>query len=104
MEADNSYELSGTTRYFSNSRMKFNAYEKFHIHCLKELDVSDCHSLRLLPSIGKADRLKSLSVNNFGKLVFPMHQCYPSLESLCIRSSFDSRVLSIRIISKAESS
>lgn len=73
-------------------------------HCLKELDVSDCPSLRLLPSIGKAGTLKSLSVNNCGKLVFPMHQCYPSLESLCIRSSFDSCVLSIRIISKAESS
>ncbi|KAM4082306.1 hypothetical protein ACJW30_11G162500 [Castanea mollissima] len=58
-------------------------------HCLEELDVSDCPSLRLLPSIGKADTLKSLSVNNCGKLVFPMHQCYPSLESLCIRSSFD---------------
>ena len=24
--------------------------------------------------------------------MFPMHQCYPSLESLCIRSSFDSLV------------
>ena len=61
-------------------------------HCLEELDVSDCPSLRLLPSIGKADTLKSLSVNNCGKLVFLMHQCYPSLESLCIRSSFDSLV------------
>ena len=60
--------------------------------CLEELDVSDCPSLRLLPSIGKPDTLKSLSVNNCGKLVFPMHQCYPSLESLCIRSSFDSLV------------
>ena len=60
--------------------------------CLEELDVSDCPSLRLLPSIGEADTLKSLSVNNCGKLVFPMHQCYPSLESLCIRSSFDSFV------------
>nr|XP_023924571.1 putative disease resistance RPP13-like protein 1 [Quercus suber] len=61
-------------------------------HCLEELDVSDCPSLRLLPSIGEADTLKSLSVNNCGKLVFPMHQCYPSLESLCMRSSFDSLV------------
>ena len=61
-------------------------------HCLEELDISDCPSLRLLPSIGEADTLKSLSVNNCGKLVFPMHQCYPSLESLCMRSSFDSLV------------
>ncbi|KAF3964289.1 hypothetical protein CMV_011405 [Castanea mollissima] len=61
-------------------------------HCLKELDVSDCPSLRLLPSMGEADTLKSLSVKSCGKLVFPMHQCYPSLESLCIRSSFDSFV------------
>ena len=58
--------------------------------CLEELDVSDCPSLRLLPIIGKADALKSLSVKNCGKLVFPMHQCYPSLESLCTSSSFDS--------------
>ena len=61
-------------------------------HCLRKLDVSDCPSLRLLPIIGKADALKSLSVKNCWKLVFPMHQCYPSLESLCIRSSFDSFV------------
>ncbi|XP_030962786.1 putative disease resistance protein At3g14460 [Quercus lobata] len=61
-------------------------------HCLEELDISDCPSLRLLPSIGEADALKSLSVNNCGNLVFPMHRCYPSLESLCIRSSFDSLV------------
>ena len=61
-------------------------------HCLEELDVSDCTSLRLLPSIVKDDTLKSLCVNNCGKLVFPMHRCYPSLESLCIRSSFDSLV------------
>ena len=46
MEADNSYDLSGKTRYFSYSRMKFDAYEKFHIHCLKESYVSDCPSLR----------------------------------------------------------
>ncbi|KAM3686026.1 hypothetical protein ACJW31_11G165600 [Castanea mollissima] len=46
----------------------------------------------LLPSMGEADTLKSLSVKSCGKLVFPMHQCYPSLESLCIRSSFDSFV------------
>ncbi|XP_050281749.1 putative disease resistance protein At3g14460 [Quercus robur] len=58
-------------------------------HCLRKLEVSDCPSFRLLPIIGKADALKSLSVKNCGKLVFPMHQCYPSLESLCMRSSFD---------------
>ena len=46
MEADNSYDLSGKTCYFSYSRMKFDAYEKFHIHCLKESYVSDCPSLR----------------------------------------------------------
>ena len=30
--------------------------------CLEELDVSDCPSLRLLPSIGEADTLKSLTL------------------------------------------
>ena len=54
-------------------------------HCLEELDVSDCPSLRLLPSIGKADTIKSLGVKNCGKLLFPMHQCYASLERFCIR-------------------
>ena len=70
-------------------------------HCLEELDVSDCPSLRLLPSIGKADTIKSLGVKNCKKLLFPMHQCYASLERFCIRCSFNSRVLSIRIIFKA---
>ena len=70
-------------------------------HCLEELDVSDCPSLRLLPSIGKADTIKSLGVKNCKKLLFLMHQCYASLERFCIRCSFNSRVLSIRIISKA---
>ncbi|KAM3733838.1 hypothetical protein ACB098_11G168500 [Castanea mollissima] len=57
-------------------------------HCLHKLDITDCPSLMLLPSM--ADTLKSLGVKNCGKLVFPMHQCYASLESLCIRSSCDS--------------
>ena len=48
-------------------------------HCLEELDVSDCPSLRLLPSIGKADTIKSLGVKNCGKLLFPMQPmlCIP---------------------------
>ncbi|KAF3964288.1 hypothetical protein CMV_011404 [Castanea mollissima] len=54
-------------------------------HYLEELDVSDCPSLRLLPSIGKADAIKSLGVKNCGKLLFLLHQCYAFLERFCIR-------------------
>ena len=48
-------------------------------HCLEELDVSYCPSLRLLPGIGKADTIKSLGVKNCGKLLFPMQPmlCIP---------------------------
>nr|XP_023922134.1 putative disease resistance protein At3g14460 [Quercus suber] len=61
-------------------------------NCLEELDISDCPSLTLLPSSGIADTLKSLGVKNCGKLLFPMHHRYASLESVCIRSSCDSLV------------
>ena len=61
-------------------------------NCLEELDISDCPSLTLLPSSGIADTLKSLGVKNCGKLQFPMHHRYASLESVCIRSSCDSLV------------
>uniref|UniRef100_A0A2N9GIM5 NB-ARC domain-containing protein n=1 Tax=Fagus sylvatica TaxID=28930 RepID=A0A2N9GIM5_FAGSY len=54
-------------------------------HCLEKLEISDCSSFLLLPSSGIADTLKSLGVKNCGKLLFPMHQCYASLETLCIR-------------------
>ncbi|XP_030969562.1 putative disease resistance RPP13-like protein 1 [Quercus lobata] len=73
----------------------YDALESFHMdnnHCLQELDISDCPSLMLLPSSGISDTLKSLSVKNCGKLMFPMHQCYASLESLHIRCSCDSLV------------
>uniref|UniRef100_A0A2N9GDI0 NB-ARC domain-containing protein n=1 Tax=Fagus sylvatica TaxID=28930 RepID=A0A2N9GDI0_FAGSY len=61
-------------------------------HCLEKLEISDCSSFLLLPSSGIADTLKSLGVKNCGKLLFPMHQCYASLETLCIRKSCDSLV------------
>ena len=73
----------------------YDALESFHMddnHCLQELDISDCPSLMLLPSCGISDTLKSLSVKNCEKLLFPMHQCYTSLESLHIRCSCDSLV------------
>ncbi|KAL4600857.1 hypothetical protein ACB092_11G230100 [Castanea dentata] len=59
-------------------------------NCLEELHISDCPSLMLLPSSCIADTLKSLGVKNCGKLLFPMHHHYASLESVCIRSSCDS--------------
>ena len=61
-------------------------------NCLEELDIYDCPSLMLLPSSGIADTLKSLGVKNCGKLLFPRHHRYASLESVCIRSSCDSLV------------
>ena len=73
----------------------YDALESFHMdnnHCLQELDISDCPSLMLLPSCGISDTLKSLSVKNCEKLLFPMHQCYTSLESLHIRCSCNSLV------------
>nr|POE95611.1 putative disease resistance protein [Quercus suber] len=41
-------------------------------------------------SSGIADTLKLLHLERCGKLLFPMHQCYASLESLCIICSCDS--------------
>nr|POE95377.1 putative disease resistance protein [Quercus suber] len=73
----------------------YDSLESFHMdknHCLQELDISYCPSLMLLPSSGISDTIKSLSVKNCGKLMFPMHQCYASLESLHIRCCCDSLV------------
>nr|POE57942.1 putative disease resistance rpp13-like protein 1 [Quercus suber] len=79
-------------------KLKISGYDnleslpKDNNNCLEELDISDCPSVMLLPSSGIADTLKSLGVKNCGKLLFPMHHCYASLESVCIRSSCDSLV------------
>ena len=40
--------------------------------------------IMFLLSCGIADTLKSLHLERCGKFLFPMHQCYASLESLCI--------------------
>ena len=61
-----------------------------------KLTIGGYEDLASLPPIlfplssGIADTLKSLHLERCGKLLFPMHQCYASLESLYIICSCDS--------------
>ena len=68
-----------------------------------KLTIGGYEDLASLPPIlfplssGIADTLKSLHLERCGKLLFPMHQCYASLESLYIICSCDSLELFSRL-------
>lgn len=58
--------------------------------CIEKLSISSCPLIQQVPSNGIANSLQSLNVTNCEKIEFPMNQCFPCLESLCIKWSCDS--------------
>ncbi|XP_028789897.1 putative disease resistance RPP13-like protein 1 [Neltuma alba] len=57
---------------------------------IKNLSIMSCRVICQLPVIGFANTLKSLNVTDCGTIELPMNQCFATLESLRIRSSFGS--------------
>ncbi|XP_057457504.1 putative disease resistance RPP13-like protein 1 [Lotus japonicus] len=58
--------------------------------CIEKLSISSCPLIQHLPSNGIANTLKSLTIINCENIEFPMSQCFPYLEFLCIKWSCDS--------------